>query len=223
MRSYEAARGLFSFLAVCSWVVIGLGAIVAFGGLSAATSFGRNAGMLQALAGATPGLVLAMLGFFGLALVQMGRANVDSAEYGQQSLAVARQQLEVSKQALQQNRQTAPSYATDNSQQKPSAATPAATEPKASYTQPPPKPTAMNAPADAPAIDKQREPSALPRPGLETPVSELLGEKVTIAGRELVLADGTYHYGSMTFSSPERAEAYFGQMGVNPNAKLQST
>lgn len=100
MRSYEAARGLFSFLAICSWIVIVVGGIIALGGMSAGSSFGRNAGAMQAVMGAAPGVILAMLGFFGLALVQMGRASVDSAEYGQQSLQVAREQLEVSKQSL---------------------------------------------------------------------------------------------------------------------------
>ena len=52
-----------------------------------------------------------MLGFYGLALVQMGRAGVDSAEYSQQSLEVARQQLEVSREVLDQGKKTAASYA----------------------------------------------------------------------------------------------------------------
>ncbi|MEM9577147.1 MAG: hypothetical protein AAF999_09040 [Pseudomonadota bacterium] len=111
MRSYEAARSLFSFLGFCSWGVIILGAVIAFGGMSAGSSFGRNAGAMQAIAAATPGVMLAMLGFFGLALVQMGRASVDSAEYGQQSLQVAREQLEVSRQSLQQGKHVAATYA----------------------------------------------------------------------------------------------------------------
>jgi hypothetical protein len=66
---------------------------------------------MSALLGAAPGFILAMLGFYGLALVQMGRASVDSAEYGQQSLEVARQQLEVSREVLDQGKKTAASYA----------------------------------------------------------------------------------------------------------------
>jgi hypothetical protein len=111
MRSYEAARNLFSFLALCSWAVIVLGGIVAFsGGTIAGTGFGRGASGMSALIGAAPGIILAMIGFYGLALVQMGRAGVDNAEYSQQSLEVARQQLEVSRQVLAQGKTTAASY-----------------------------------------------------------------------------------------------------------------
>jgi hypothetical protein len=112
MRSYEAARNLFSFLALCSWAVIVLGGIVAFsGGTIAGTGFGRGASGMSALIGAAPGIILAMIGFYGLALVQMGRAGVDSAEYSQQALDVARKQLEVSQQALDQGKAMAASYA----------------------------------------------------------------------------------------------------------------
>lgn len=112
MRSYEAARGLFSFLGFMSWAVIIIGALLAFsGGTIGGTGFGRNSGGMTALLGAAPGIILAMLGFYGLALVQMGRAGVDSAEYSQQSLEVARQQLEVSREVLDQGKKTAASYA----------------------------------------------------------------------------------------------------------------
>lgn len=112
MRSYEAARSLFSFLGFCSWAVIFLGAVLAFsGGTIIGTGMGRNASGLSALMGAAPGFILAMLGFYGLALVQMGRAGVDSAEYAQQSLDVSRQQLEISKQVVEQGATLAVSYA----------------------------------------------------------------------------------------------------------------
>ena len=226
MRSYEAARGLFSFLAICSWIVIAVGGIIALGGMSAGSSFGRNAGAMQAVMGAAPGVILAMLGFFGLALVQMGRASVDSAEYGQQSLQVAREQLEVSRQSLQQGKQLAASYATQATKTPPAAVAATESQPVdkgASYSTRGKYDTQV-APSDAatslPSGNKQ---TALPTPGIETPVAELLGDQVTIAGRDLILEDGTYRYGSMSFSSREKAEAYFSQMGVNPNAKVQSS
>ncbi|WP_298921474.1 hypothetical protein [uncultured Roseobacter sp.] len=111
MRSYEAARGLFSFLSICAWGVIIIGVIVALIGGNAAASGIRGQTELQVLLGAAPGAIVAVAGFFGLALVQMGRASVDSAEYGQQVLEVSRQQLEVSREALAQGKTTAASYA----------------------------------------------------------------------------------------------------------------
>ncbi|MCE8005987.1 hypothetical protein [Aestuariivita sp.] len=225
MRSYEAARGMFSFLGFCSWIVILLGGFVALGGMSAGSSLGRNAGAMQAMLAAAPGLILAMVGFYGLALVQMGRASVDSAEYGQQALQVARDQLEVSRQALQQGRQMAASYAV--AANKPSMAT-AKTDPQLegagpSYgnrTEPAPPTSGSDETAK---IEPKAETASLPSPGGETTVDELLGEKITVAGRELVLVEGTYRYRSIRFSSLEKAEAYFAPMGVNPAAKSRST
>ncbi|MFC3615621.1 hypothetical protein ACFORG_17830 [Lutimaribacter marinistellae] len=40
------------------------------------------------------------LGFLGLVAVQIGRAGVDSAEYAQQNLKIAREQLEISRQRM---------------------------------------------------------------------------------------------------------------------------
>ncbi|WP_298975925.1 hypothetical protein [uncultured Roseobacter sp.] len=221
MRSYEAARSLFSFLGICSWVVIAIGVVVALGGLSAASSFGRNAGMLQALAGATPGVILAMLGFFGLALVQMGRANVDTAEYGQQSLGVARQQLEISNQVLAQNKQMAASYARQTAPKTAAPATEPAEQSGATYSEKklasPSKETAVK------AISEKSAPASLPDPKGEPAIAQLTADTFMVLGRELVFKEDRYHFGSLKFHTLEQAEAYFGQMGVNQNANQQST
>ncbi len=178
------------------------------------------------LLGAAPGIILAMLGFFGLALVQMGRANVDSAEYGQQALQVARDQLDVSRQSLQQGKQLAASYAAQAVEKSPVAAAPTADKPAdagASYDSRAADTTSVGTSNGSAQINSASKGPLLPRPDLEIPTPELLGEKVKVAERDLVLVDGTYRYGSMSFSSVEKAEAYFSQMGVNPDAKLQST
>ncbi|WP_299844133.1 hypothetical protein [uncultured Roseovarius sp.] len=111
MRSYDAARNLFGFLGFCSWGVIALGVIAAFGGVAAISGIGRDPGGMQVLMASIPGLGLAVFGLVGLAMVQIGRAGVDSAEYAQQSLDVSRQQLEISKQQLAQGNSVAQSYA----------------------------------------------------------------------------------------------------------------
>ena len=109
MRSYDAARGYFSFLEVLSWALIVLGTIVAF---VAAAAAGSNSAMLAFVAVA-PGAILAATGFFCLVFIQSSRASVDSAEYAQQSLQLSRDQFEVSKQLLRlaQGKDTPATYA----------------------------------------------------------------------------------------------------------------
>lgn len=97
MQSYQAARGLFGFLGFCSWIVIIVGGLAAFGGFATAASTVRNASMLTSLLWTVPGLLLAVVGLYGLAVVQMGRAGVDTAEYTQQMLKVSRDHFEHSK------------------------------------------------------------------------------------------------------------------------------
>lgn len=103
LRSYEAARSYFSILGFLSWCVIVLGGIVAIGALVAVGQASRSFGgsPMAGVAGLVPGAGIMFFGFLGLVVVQIGRAGVDSAEYAQQSLKIAREQLEVSKQALQ--------------------------------------------------------------------------------------------------------------------------
>lgn len=97
MRSYEAARSLFSFLAFIAWSTIIMGALVA---LVSAGTFGQFGGPGAGLLAMVPGFGIAIAGFIQLAFVQIGRAGVDTAEYTQQMLKISRDQLEVSQQAL---------------------------------------------------------------------------------------------------------------------------
>jgi hypothetical protein len=236
MRSYEAARKLFGFLGVCAKGIIILGCIVAYlGGTAAASSFRAGPSELQALLGAAPGAVLALAGFFGLAMVQMGRASVDSAEYAQQSLAVSRQQLEVSREVLDQGKVAAASYAAIL-QKRPTAeatnavsetdiapsygnqpgtksdqlaALPAATAAIETTEAPDPSPIQIehtpDVPLDVALPDKTPEPIDL------TP--EQITDKITRIG-------DTYQVSKSTFSTLARAEQYAAQLGVNSKAKL---
>ena len=65
---------------------------------------GGGASGMATLTGLLPGLAISFAGFIGLALVQIGRAAVDTAEYTQQMLQIARDQLQVSKQGLNQGK-----------------------------------------------------------------------------------------------------------------------
>lgn len=113
MRSYGAARSYFSILEFLSWCIIVLGGLVAIGSIMALGSMSRNFGgsPMAGLAGLIPGASVMFAGFMGLVLSQIGRAGVDSAEYGQQSLKIAREQLEISKQGLKQGSMLEQGYA----------------------------------------------------------------------------------------------------------------
>jgi hypothetical protein len=115
MRSYEAARSLFSFLGFMAWSVIILGVLIAFVGASGAGKFG---GAPAALGAMIPGVAIAIAGFIELAFVQMGRASVDTAEYTQQMLKIARDQLEVSQQSIKSTRQQIQTFAQLNTETK---------------------------------------------------------------------------------------------------------
>jgi hypothetical protein len=103
MRSYQAARSLFSFISAFSWILIIGGILLIFrvGDMALEMSrYNRVPEMIGLILGVIPGIVTTIVGFFGLVTSQMGRAGVDSAEYGQQMLQIARDQLEISRQTL---------------------------------------------------------------------------------------------------------------------------
>ena len=110
MRSYGTARSLFSFLESVAWLAVIIGVLIAFVGANARSGgmYGGNIGFI----GSIPGIILALLGLFQVGVVQGARANVDTAEYTQQMLKIARDQLNVSKQSLKQGYEAEPTYST---------------------------------------------------------------------------------------------------------------
>jgi hypothetical protein len=154
MRSYEAARSLFGFLSLLCWIVIAVGAVVAFSGASAATDMMRfSSSPIGIIMAALPGGLVALMGFFGLAFVQVGRAGVDTAEYSQQALQISRDHLEVSRQALRHGEEVKNGFA--------SLKAPAGAPPTASYASlrgqardvAPPVDAAVGKASDAPTVD----------------------------------------------------------------------
>ena len=114
MRSYEAARGLFSFMSFVGWVVIVGGVIAAIAGVSIGSEvgrygYGRGPGP-EVLLFMLPGVGIGIVGVITLALAQMGRAGVDTAEYSQQMLQISRESLDVSRQSLRQSEQMRTSF-----------------------------------------------------------------------------------------------------------------
>lgn len=90
MRSYHAARAVFSLFSTLAWIVILAGgalAIISAGMAAERSSFGND---MVALMAAIPGAILSLLGFVMLVLSQIGRAGVDTAEYSQQMLKASR-------------------------------------------------------------------------------------------------------------------------------------
>ena len=100
MRSYEAARGYFSFLSFVAWCAILGGLLLALGVGFPAAQITRGLPIVAFAVAAMPGIFLMLIGFFGLVYVQTARATVDSAEYAQQTLKLAREQHHVGKQLL---------------------------------------------------------------------------------------------------------------------------
>lgn len=94
MKSYQAARSLYSFVSGCAQLVIGVGGVIAL--LGAYYGQQNPIGFI----GIGAGFVVALFGFGLLVFAQTGRTGVDSAEYAQQNLAVSREQLAISKELL---------------------------------------------------------------------------------------------------------------------------
>jgi hypothetical protein len=105
MRSYEAARGLFTLIAGVAWLMIIGGVILVFVGLEGANDRGRYVSEIALIMAAAPGVAVTLVGALTLAMTQMGRATVDTAEYSQQMLQLSRENLEVSRQSLRQSEQ----------------------------------------------------------------------------------------------------------------------
>ncbi len=203
MRSYQTARSLYSFLGVLAWCIIGIGALVAFGGGAATQAIGRNAGPIQFLLAAMPGLLICLVGTYGLAMVQMGRTGVDGAEYAQQALAVAREQLDISKQVLAQGKQQiTSSYAavTDTKLSAPKAGSEAEPTAGSSYANQPEPQYRATAPSvsstlsidpgtasKAPQIAQQSQPALPP------------------VGGDIVYKDGAFIVGNQAFKTKAAA------------------
>ena len=178
MRSYETARSLFSFLAFCAWSVVVIGGIVALIGLGSVSSYaGGAAGLLAAV----PGFGIALAGLLLVAFVQIGRANVDTAEYTQQMLQIARDQLEVSKQGLKQGQTPKTSFS--DVEQTPSDATQSNT---ADY-------------ADIPANDTADVAQVIENPSHKE-LSDM-GTALEYKGQTIIEKDGSFIVGDVSHRS----------------------
>lgn len=192
MRSYEAARSLFGFLSFLSWVVIILGGFVAlFGGAAASEMMGYGGELIGFMAGAVPGLILALMGFFGLVFAQIGRAGVDTAEYSQQSLQISREQLEVSRQALRHGEEVKNGFA--------SLKTQLATPVTASYF----------------GQDTKAPETAL---ATSTVSTATYAKAIEYKGQRIQVLDHGYHFASTFFTTLEAAQTYVDGLETAPKS-----
>ncbi len=193
MRSYEAARGLLSFLGFLAWCAIIGGVLIAIGAGSAVSqtrSFGVGGGAMAGMMAAVPGLILAFLGFLALAQVQIGRAGVDTAEYTQQMLKIARDQLEVSKQSLKQGGAPKQSFETLQLE----------------------TPLSEGATNHA-TYDKSEAGTATP-PTVAAPAQEYQpGETITYRTKTIRVVEAGFVFGAQTYNTLEEAKAKIDEDG----------
>jgi len=206
MRSYAAARNYFSILEFVSWCIIVLGGIVAIGAIAAIGQMSRSFGgsSMAGLAGLIPGVAVMFAGFMGLVLAQIGRAGVDSAEYGQQSLQISREQLEISKQGMRAGRETDPSFATLN----------AAKDELRKGSDSHPNVSFGSAKADTQATTIRAEPTFSKKPVNEVVKLNDDGSLLEYRGRQIVFENGKYTMNGIGFSNLDRAKKYIDQLKI---------
>lgn len=201
MRDYSAARSVLSLVEFACWAGVLIGVIIAFSSVGVASRGFGTPGILAAI----PGIAIGLLSLFGVALAQMGRAGVDTAEYGQQALKVARDQLEVSKQALKQGNAMASSFATlMQTQQQPENGATSATN--ASF-------------ADARKPTTEIGEAAIPPANDQVQVN---GDTLTYKGQSAELIDGKWHLKGIQFESRELVKDYIDVFGRKTPKDLRS-
>ena len=194
MRSYETARSLFSFLGFCAWIVVAIGGLVAITGAIGVSQYARGGAALLAV---VPGLGVVLAGLLLVAFVQIGRANVDTAEYTQQMLKISRDQLDVSKQSLKQGDTFQKSYAN-------------------LITETRDVPRGNGYSKETAEFSKTEKHNSEPVKQIE--------QETQYEGRTIKQEDGAYSLGNLSFPSLASAQTYIDQLGVNPkiNAKKPS-
>lgn len=94
MHEYRTARTIFGFMEFGSWCMVVGGAIMTLAGMAGGGSLlGSGGGLL----GAIPGLIIIFFGIFGVMMVQIGRAAVDTAQMTGKLLENSNEELRILK------------------------------------------------------------------------------------------------------------------------------
>lgn len=201
MRSYEAARSLFSFLAFVAWSLVVIGVLIA---LVSAAGVSQYAGSGAGLFAMVPGIGIGITGFILVAFIQMGRATVDTAEYTQQMLKIARDQLDVSKQGLNQGKTLEQGFA---------ALKPMLEE----------KPTASFANATTETNNAVESDTAGPGVAIavetEPEISHEVGETIEYRGKNIRVVEAGYTFAATVFETLGKAKDRVDEDSFLPPAK----
>lgn len=204
MRSYGVARGLFSFLEVVAWLGV-VGGILLFFNSPAGSDAGM--GIIGVLALAFLGVFLTISSLFMVALVQVGRATVDSAEYGQQSLDVARKQLAVSQHALRLRSEAPQSFV---------ALQPADAPAEVARSEAPSATASFAALNNEPPAEVDLPPEPLPELEPEPEPMPLVQSKPEPLFTLVAAGDGSYSYEGRRIRKVKEGYLYNGQLAPTP-------
>jgi len=211
MRSYAAARTYFSILEFVSWCIIVLGAIVALVAIAAFGQMSRSFGgsSMAGLAGLIPGASVVFAGFMGLVVAQIGRAGVDSAEYGQQMLKIARDQLEVSQQGLRGDAKVETGFAALNREASEDTTVSPIAAPQASYDTAASGDTQIEAEPDDVIDDRGGNDSDVAK--IEPQRSIPQDKSITYNGQKIEHDAGAYLVDGVSFATLNDAKTYITQ------------
>ncbi|WP_421702326.1 hypothetical protein [Aliiroseovarius sp.] len=194
MRSYSTARRLFSILEFGGRVIIAIGLIVGY--ILAASVETYVSDGTKILLFLLVGLGASFIGLIVIGAVQNWRAGVDSAEYNQQMLKVARDQLAVSRQALRQGTTQPQGFAAATQDTPPTSRHGFAADRRQATAPPRPEPQSQ----------PQAQARAQPQPnGAET---------IAYKGKTIEIRNGAYAYNSLRFETLEEAQAYIDEPGM---------
>lgn len=212
MKSYEAARGYFSILEFLSWVLIVVGLVVLLMGMAATNQLNsyRAGTAAVVIMAAVPGLALSFFGFLGLVAAQYTRAGVDSAEYTQQMLQIARDQLEVSRRSLNLQ-QGVPAAAFGPALKDASEETDQMTQATANGAM-------SSSPSFADRVGAQDDASSNSPPTIELEPEDAQPqlEDFSYRGRKIRAALDMYMYDGLRFENAEDVKAHIDAIGSSP-------
>lgn len=199
-RSYGTARNIFSFLEFLGWVVVVGGLFV---GMALSSSAGRYASDIQHILMFAIGGTGSLFGLFFVGAVQSWRASVDTAEYSQQALNVARLQLDVSEQNLKLQNDVANSYA--------GTKTAAMAEDAIGYGKDSSLENLANPNSTTESISDEPINAKQDAEQIEVVTTEPSDEQYPLIEEK----DGKFHFDKIPFLTREAAEEYAGQLGRN--------
>lgn len=191
MKTFETARVVLGLIELLAW--FGLLLSILYTVQHTSEALGYTDDMLRISVAAAPGVIGAVVSLLFIVFVQGARANVETAEWTGQILAVSRQQLDISQRALMRGPEHPASLGdlTPTEGAKPSAF------------------SASQPPVAASFATLRQEPPVSSKPTLAPPQNDpevLAGRAdgvLQIAGATVTVENGTYYLNGAVFTSLE--------------------